>query len=292
MAYSKKPTYSFPDINSTGINKIPQGRIITVDDYFSGKPKMFLTEDLSSLNDSSTIQDAIVQGKLIENQVISSDVTPIGVYKNVENKTIGASGDFKTIQEAFTYAQTHQKQALAQKLKLTLLQDFNQELYFHGAWYPHLIINCNGFTLGKKTVIDMSCFTIENLKLNDNIIISNSIFWFSGNNININYQNENYGRGCITALGATFLYINASNIALNAISSKSGIVAQGNSQIALITNSTITQTTGANCFACYTGGTIMLNPTLNLNGITIPKANQTANTITNNGLIIGNYYSI
>ena len=226
------------------------------------------------------------------NQVISSDVTPVGVYKSVENKTIGTNGDIKTIQEAFTYAQTHQKQALAQILTLTLLQDFNQELYFSGAWYPHLVINCNGFTLGKKTLIDMSCFTIQNLKLSDNIIISNSIFWFSGNNININYQNENYGRGCITALGATFLYINASNITLNAISSKSGITAQSNSQIALITNSTITQTTGANCFACFNGGTIMLNPTLNLNGITIPKANQAANQITNSGLIIGNYYSI
>ena len=216
----------------------------------------------------------------------------IGVYKNVENKTIGARGDFKTIQEAFTYAQTHQKQALAQRLILTLLQDFNQELYFSGAWYPHLVINCNGFSLGSKVIIDLSCFSIENLKLSDNIIISNSIFWFSGNNININYQNENYGRGCITALGATFLYIRVSNITLRSIPSGSGIVAQGNSQIALVDNSTITQTTGANCFACFNGGTIMLNPALNLNGITIPKANQTANTITNNGLIIGNYFNI
>ena len=226
------------------------------------------------------------------NQVISSDVTPIGVYKNVENKTIGASGDFRTIQEAFTYAQTHQKQTLAQRLILTLLQDFNQELHFSGAWYPHLVINCNGFSLGSKVAIDLSCFSIENLKLSDNIIISNSIFWFSGDNININYQNENYGRGCITALGATFLYIRVLNITLRSIPSGSGIVAQGNSQIALVTHSTITQTTGANCFACFNGGTIMLNPFLNLNGITIPKANQTANTITNNGLIIGNYYSI
>ena len=226
------------------------------------------------------------------NQVVSSEVTPIGVYKNVENKTIGASGDFRTIQEAFTYAQTHQKQALAQRLTLTLLQDFNQELYFSGAWYPHLVINCNGFSLGSKVIIDLSCFSIENLKLSDNIIISNSIFWFSGDNININYQNQNYGNGCITALGATFLYIGALNIAFRSISSRSGIVAQGNSQIALVNNSTITQTTGANCFACFNGGTIMLNPTLNLNGITIPKANQTANTITNNGLIIGNYFNI
>ena len=64
MAYSKKPTYSFPDINSTGINKIPQGRIITVDDYFSGKPKMFLTNNLQSLSDSNTIADAISRGLL------------------------------------------------------------------------------------------------------------------------------------------------------------------------------------------------------------------------------------
>ena len=216
----------------------------------------------------------------------------IGVYKNVENKTIGASGDFRTIEEAFTYAQTHQKQALAQRLTLTLLQDFNQELYFSGAWYPHLVINCNGFSLGSRVIIDCSCFTIENLKLSNNIIISNSIFWFSGDNININYQNENYGSGCITALGATFLYIRVLNITLRSIPSGSGIVAQGNSQIALVHSSTITQTTGANCLACFTGGTIMLNPTLNLNGITIPKANQTANTITNNGLIIGNYFNI
>ena len=67
MAYSKKPTYSFPDINSTGINKIPQGRIITVDDYSSGKPKMFLTNNLQSLSDRSKISDAINQGLLIEN---------------------------------------------------------------------------------------------------------------------------------------------------------------------------------------------------------------------------------
>ena len=123
------------------------------------------------------------------------------------------------------------------------------------------------------------------------MVSATSILWMVGN-ININYQNENYGRGCITALGATFLYIRVSNITLRSIASGSGIVAQGNSQIALVSTSTITQTTGANCFACFNGGTIMLNPTLNLNGITIPKANQTANTITNNGLIIGNYYNV
>lgn len=81
MAYSKKPTYSFPDINSTGINKIPQGRIITVDDYFSGKPKMFLTNNLQSLSDRSTISDAINQGLLIEN-VVSDEYSPYLILKS------------------------------------------------------------------------------------------------------------------------------------------------------------------------------------------------------------------
>ena len=63
MAYSKKPTYSFADENSTGINKVPQGRIVTIDSYF-GKPKMFLTGDLKSLTDDKTIEDAITEGLL------------------------------------------------------------------------------------------------------------------------------------------------------------------------------------------------------------------------------------
>ena len=63
MAYSKKPTYSFADENSTGINKVPQGRIVTIDSYF-GKPKMFLTGDLKALTDDKTIEDAITEGLL------------------------------------------------------------------------------------------------------------------------------------------------------------------------------------------------------------------------------------
>lgn len=63
MAYSKKPTYSFADENSTGINKVPLGRIVTIDSYF-GKPKMFLTGDLKALEDNKTIEDAITEGLL------------------------------------------------------------------------------------------------------------------------------------------------------------------------------------------------------------------------------------
>ena len=77
MAYSKKPTYSFADENSTGINKVPQGRIVTIDSYF-GEPKMFLTGDLKSLTDNKTIADAIAQG-LLTSVETQSEVKPAGL---------------------------------------------------------------------------------------------------------------------------------------------------------------------------------------------------------------------
>lgn len=224
------------------------------------------------------------------NQVISPNVAPIGVYKTVENKTIGTNGDFKTIQEAFTYVQTHQKQSTNQQLNLTLLEDLNNEiLYFRGAWYPYLTINCNGFVLADKLTIDLSCFVINNLKLNDRLVTGNSTLWLVGNT-HINFQSNDYPGGCITALGGSII-LAGGNYNLSAISNKSGFASLGNSMIYLSGAGSITQISGANCFSVHNGGIIQLNGGLNLTGITVPKANQAANNITNHGLIIGNYYS-
>ena len=64
MAYSKKPTYSFDAAVSVGINKVPSSRIITVDDY-EGRPQAFMTfGDLSTLQDDTTIAQAIEKGFL------------------------------------------------------------------------------------------------------------------------------------------------------------------------------------------------------------------------------------
>ena len=65
MAYSKKPTYSFENTNSNGINKVPQGRIVVVESY-EGTAKSFMSGDTSSLQDTSTIKEAVTQGKLTE----------------------------------------------------------------------------------------------------------------------------------------------------------------------------------------------------------------------------------
>lgn len=235
--------------------------------------------------DVSSIENTI-------NQVISSEVAPIGVYKTVNNKTIGTNGDFKTIQEAFTYVQTHQKQTLNQNLTLTLLEDLNNEiLYFNGAWYPYLRINCNGFVLADKLTIDMSCFLIYNLKLNGRLVSGSSNLWLTGN-IDINYQNTDYPSGCITGLAGSIIHVSAKNLNFSTTTNRSALHSRGNSMIYISGHSTITQTTGANCFSVSNGGIIQLDGNLTLTGVTVPKANQAANQITNHGLIIGNYYSI
>lgn len=235
-------------------------------------------------NDVSSIENTI-------SQVVSSNVTPIGVYKTVNNKTIGTNGDFKTIQEAFTYVQTHQKQSLNQNLTLTLLENLNNPiLNFRGAWYPYLTINCNGFVLADKLTIDLSCFLINNLKLNGRMVTGNSTLWLVGNT-SINYQEEDYPGACITGLAGSIILANG-NFNLSTTSNRNGFTSVGNSMIYLSGSGSITQTTGAYCFTVSNGGIIQLNAGLKLTGVTVPKASQAANTITNAGLIIGNYYSL
>lgn len=64
MAYSKKPTYSFETSASTGINKVPSGRVVLVDN-FDERPQAFITlGDLSTLNDDTTISQALEKGFL------------------------------------------------------------------------------------------------------------------------------------------------------------------------------------------------------------------------------------
>ena len=252
----------------------------------------------------TTIQNSIntLDGKVtniesdvsnIENtisQVISSNVIPVGVYKTVNNKTIGTNGDFKTIQEAFTYVQTHQKQSVNQQLTLTLLEDLNNPtLYFRGAWYPYLTIDCNGFILANKLTIDLSCFLIKNLKLNGRMVAASSLLWLS-DNINIQYTSSDYPNGCITALTNTLIYATCKSCNFSAPSNKSAFYSYGNSMIYVKGSSaSITQTSGAYCFAVGDGGIIQTSDRLNLNGVTVPKANIAANTITRNGIIFGNY---
>ena len=79
MAYSKKPTYSFENLNSTGINKVPSGRVVLVDNV-DDQPQAFMTlGDLSTLNDNTTITQALEKGLLSKfdtRYFVKSSLTP------------------------------------------------------------------------------------------------------------------------------------------------------------------------------------------------------------------------
>ena len=220
-------------------------------------------------------------------QVVSSDVTPIGVYKNVENKTIGRNGDFKTIQEAFVYVQTHQRQGSNQGITLTLLEDLSGDLTVIGSWYPYLTIDCNGFVLANKLSISRSQLTILKLKSNDRVFIDNSIVWIR-DSVNINYQSNDYPGGCITGYTASFIYVACGECNFSAPSNRSAFHCHGNSIMFVTGTGAITQRTGAYCFSVSSGGIIQAYG-LKLTGVTVPKANIAANTITPSGIIFGNY---
>ena len=103
MAYSKKPTYSFSDSASTGINKVPSGRVVLVDNV-DERPQAFMTfGDLSTLDDNTTISQAIEKGFLSrfdvhETSVARGILTPgelgfgCGVASDSLAKTLGLTG--------------------------------------------------------------------------------------------------------------------------------------------------------------------------------------------------------
>jgi len=56
MAYNRKPNYHFRDKNQTGIDKIPLGRMIIVEDY-DGEVKTFLKKSNTGIDSSTTIEN-------------------------------------------------------------------------------------------------------------------------------------------------------------------------------------------------------------------------------------------
>jgi len=57
MSYTRKPNYHFKTKLDTGINKVPDGMVVIVEDY-DGEKKGFIKNSSTGLTASSTIQDA------------------------------------------------------------------------------------------------------------------------------------------------------------------------------------------------------------------------------------------
>ena len=65
MAYNRKPNYHFKTVNDTGIDEVPVGAFIVVED-FNGESKTFTKTSDTGLTSSSTIADANLAGVLVE----------------------------------------------------------------------------------------------------------------------------------------------------------------------------------------------------------------------------------
>jgi len=65
MAYRRKPNYHFRTELDIGINKVPLGRLIIVENL-QGKVRCFLKISDWNLSEESTILDAIINGSLGE----------------------------------------------------------------------------------------------------------------------------------------------------------------------------------------------------------------------------------
>ncbi len=65
MSYSRKPNYHFNDKTATGVDKVPVGRIVIVED-FNGKAKAFIKIYDANLTDTTTVEEAVNLNSLQE----------------------------------------------------------------------------------------------------------------------------------------------------------------------------------------------------------------------------------
>lgn len=87
MAYKRKPNYHFLTEMDLGINKVPNGRMIIVEN-FNNRIRCFLKISDWNLNNNSTIVEAVINGSLGEIQLkigseIEVDSSLLSKLKNI-----------------------------------------------------------------------------------------------------------------------------------------------------------------------------------------------------------------
>jgi len=86
MGYTRKPNYHFNTKLDTGIDKVPNSRLIVVEDY-DGQTKTFLKVSSLGLTASSTIQDAFTAINI--KAVVDTDLVPTdGSTKPVQSNGV------------------------------------------------------------------------------------------------------------------------------------------------------------------------------------------------------------
>lgn len=101
MGYQRKPNYHFSDKNATGIDKVPEGRVVIIDDYEgdgSKQVKQFIKRKNDGITTTTTIQNAVESsggvGLSSEYNVKSNTMTKAQFEANAEQRrqTYAGSG--------------------------------------------------------------------------------------------------------------------------------------------------------------------------------------------------------
>jgi len=98
MAYVRKPNYHFKNKLETGIDKVPNGRVVVVEDY-DGQVKTFVKENNTGLTFTSTIVGA-QSASNIKDMSNSDNMLSLGAGSNID--TQAADVYTKTVTSALT----------------------------------------------------------------------------------------------------------------------------------------------------------------------------------------------
>ena len=153
----------------------------------------------------------------------------------------------------------------------------------------NIFINCNGHRLANNLFLEQCSITFSFLKLQGqlNALIS-TVHVVDGADIGGNSQLSGFFGSSIVANGNSFVTISG-NVVLRPPETEAGIYSKA-SRVYLVNPSTWAQVEGQYFGYVIAGGIICTDGGINLNNIHITKTNVAPNTLTPNGIILGNMW--
>lgn len=230
------------------------------------------------------------------NTIFSSTTKPVKTQTFTKTITVGTGGDFADLLSAIAEARTY-----ASRVEIRFLSDLRttENIVIGNLNGGNIVINFNNFKIintNPNTAYNLSlvqsCIgSINNLSLvgytfgvlnNSNALLLN----------NITINNSQYETDCIRVwFGSTIAtyFDTTATITLSHGGQRSSIYASIGSIIGISGDTTINDNSPDGfCLNVYRGG-IINTTSVTINSTSAAIANQTANTVTRNGIIFGNY---
>lgn len=237
----------------------------------------------------------------IENNILSSQFTPVKLYNQEIVKTIGKSGDFTDLQSAFNWALEYRSK---QYIQFNLISDIEISANLALSSFTPIILNFNSFKIKgsaqtgvatnfirfSKTTIQLVKTNIENISL----IFSENTYALTINTIN--------AKRTVAKTGQYALFVASGNSALNIYSFEEGVIDCGGfdgsiglsadtggiiARTSATLNLQINNANGANSYALKVlqGGRIINTRYFKTTGST-NQTNITKNTLSEEGYIL------